>query len=274
MESFSAKSLGRVSLAECRTLRGRSWPTAGEVRALHTEGIVQTSMQGLQRTSAAGATADLLVTGRVLQARVLAASADRAVLLLSQGMKLEVLLQTRLEPGQRVRLQVVNGAEQAAQDGGRITLKFLGETAPLEQQPAAVEQHSSEAQPQLVAWLRIPLQGNRQGWAQLSLRTERDGGGQLAGAESSRLREVHLWWETPELGEVGVTLTGAGKALTVGFQVRRPESLQRVAASLSSLEADLKAAGFPNPTLACRPLREGEKSGPVPAGGLALDRRL
>lgn len=231
---------------------------------MQTQGVLQAGMLRLLSASGSGFPAALLTPGRVLEAVVLTASADRAVLLLSQGLELEVSLRTRLTPGERIRMQVARGADQALAEGGSIFLKLLGTAEPGEAEGAASQAH--------VVWLSIPLRDQRQGWAQVSLRTEPDGGGPAEGAEPAQT--LRLWWETPALGEVVATLRRVGESLSVGFQVRRPHSLERVAAALPSLEAGLKAAGFPSPTVACRPLREGEAAGPVKARGLSLDRRL
>jgi len=228
------------------------------------QGVLQAGTLRLLPASGPGFPAALLAPGRILEAVVLTASADRALLLLPQGLKLEVSLRTRLHQGERIRLQVAPGADQALAEGGSIVLKLLGAAEPAEPEPGAVQP--------AVVWLTIPLRDGRQGWAQLSMRTEPDGGRPAEEVEPAQT--LYLWWETPNLGEVGVALRRAGQSLSVGFQVRQPHTLERLAAALPLLEEGLKAAGFSEPTLACRPLREGEAAGPVQARGLSLDRRL
>lgn len=231
---------------------------------MQVQGALQVGMLKLLTTSEPGFPTALLTPGRILEAVVQEATADRAVLLLPQGLKLEVSLRTRLQAGERIRLQVAPEADKALAEGGSIILKLLDASEPAEAGRGA-------PQPSVV-WLSIPLRDHQQGWAQLALRTEPESGHPSEGAEP--VQTIHLWWETPSLGEVGVTLRRTGPALSVGFQVRMPHSMERLAAALPQLEAGLKAAGFPNPTLSCRPLREGEAAGPVQARGLALDRRL
>ncbi|HEY8347467.1 MAG TPA: flagellar hook-length control protein FliK [Symbiobacteriaceae bacterium] len=213
----------------------------------------------LLRALGPAAAEELLLPGRVLQATVLTASADRAVLLLARGLKLEVALRTPLRPGDRIRVKV----DPEAKPGRVIFLKLLDvePAEPAAEGPALIPE---------VTWVPLDLPGGRQGWVQLAV--QRDGPDREAETGEGRDLQVRLWWETPALGPVGVTLTGTGNRLTVRFLVRNPDSLRRVTEALPELEAALREDGFQRLRLACHPLPEGE--GPVGGRGWTLDRRL
>lgn len=210
---------------------------------------------------------NLLTPGRVLQATVLTAGPDRAVLLLAQGMRLEVALRTPLRQGARIRVQVEPEVEQVRESGRVILLKLLEV-----EEPAKPEEPVSEnpAAAPWVTWIPVGEPEGRQGWVQLAVPREPPEHRSVAAAV--RETEIRLWWETPALGPVAVTLAGTGSSLAVQFHVGNPDSLQRLAAGLPDLEAALREKGFVHPRLACHPLKDGE--GPVGDPGRALDRRL
>ncbi|MFZ5818136.1 MAG: flagellar hook-length control protein FliK, partial [Bacillota bacterium] len=142
-------------------------------------------------------------------------------------------------------------------------------------QPAAqapLAQARTEAgQPPLI-WIPIPLENGKQGWAQLQIQ-EGESGQRRDGRAS---HQVRLWWETPALGQIQVTLDASGPSLTALFTVLLASIRQGVERGLTELQQRLAEAGFDEVQVGCRQVRPGESIGPaLPAGsGPRLDRRL
>lgn len=202
--------------------------------------------------------ADIFPPGKRIDAEVVSVCRDRAVLAFGKGLRLEVALETSLQEGQRVRLQVQpRGAEEP------ITLKLLQPQAP-NAQPLA-----EAAQPSAV-WLPIPLAGGQQGWAHLQVQ---DQAAREAGASGGA--QVRLLWETPALGQVQVTLDAQNGALTALFSVQQASARPAVEEGLDGLTARLAEAGFTQVQAGCRQALPGESWSPAPGVSRSrLDRRL
>lgn len=186
-----------------------------------------------------------LAPGRPLLAKVISVFADRAILSLGQGARLEVRLETPLTEGEQVRLRVAEvGAEQ-------ILLR-------LEEPPAR-----PEAQPQLL-WFPLPLPNGAQGWVQLRVEPEAKGEAQ------SSLSKLSLWWESPLLGPIRAELEAHGEALSARLGTARPETQGRLNAEIEALTERLTAAGFTRVSAGARLLPRD----PAPEGGAGrLDQR-
>lgn len=205
----------------------------------------------LQATLLEGAEVQL-VPGRTLTAKVLSVHADRAILVLGKGVRLEVRLETALVEGEQVRLRVAEaGPEQ-------ILLRLEGAPPP-EARP--------DSAPQIV-WLPIPLPGGGSGWAQLRIDPE----SQADQGEAKAPAKVSLWWETPGLGPLRAELEASGESLGARFGTAKPESLNQLQEGMDALTERLTAAGFTRVQAGARLL----PSPPAPeaASGVArLDQR-
>jgi len=220
-------------------------------------GIGPQVLRVLAKTSPA-LLAEVFPPGKRIDAEVVSVYRDRAVLAFGGGLRLEVALETALQEGQRVRLQVQpQGAEEP------ITLKLLQSQSP-NAQPQA------EAAQTPVVWLPIPLASGQQGWAQLQIQE------QAARADgAARGAQVRLLWETPALGQVQVTLDAVDGALSTLFTVQQVSARPAVEAGLDGLMARLAEAGFTRVQAGCRQALPGDAWSPAPsAGGPRLDRRL
>lgn len=138
-------------------------------------------------------------------------------------------------------------------------------------QPPVAQARSEAGQPPLM-WIPIPLENGKQGWAQLQVQE----GDPRAVRDPKATHQIRLWWETPALGQVQVTLDAAGQSLTALFTVLLAQIRQGLEKGLPDLQSRLAAAGFDEVRVGCRQALPGENIGPaVPAEPTArLDRRL
>lgn len=270
---------------------------------------INPSLLRLLSTAGQEQLADLFTPGRILKAEVVSVFQDRAVLSFGRGIRLEAQTQTPLKEGQQVTVQVqtpqappqpgqppplvlklvqnpasagqTNTAPTPAEPGQTAAQQTLGREAVIlrgEQSAPAAGPQPNQGLPQAqhppgLVWLPIPLPGGGQGWAQIHVPPEapRKGSGQ----GDSSVRQVRIWWETPELGAVQVTLDGAASDLSAIFTAVSPESRTQIESHLSDLRARLQEAGFPEARLGCRQARAGEAVEPFrPEGTARLDLRL
>lgn len=138
-------------------------------------------------------------------------------------------------------------------------------------QPPVAHLRGEAGQPPLM-WIPIPLENGKQGWAQLQIQ-EGDARGQREGGPQ---HQVRLWWETPTLGQVQVTMDASGSSLTTLFTILLASVRAGVERGLTDLQTRLSAAGFEDVQVGCRQALPGENVGPVVPDGDAprLDRRM
>jgi len=272
---------------------------------------------GLIRALTAGmpdVVTQLLTPGKVLQADVVSVFQDRAVLAFGKGVRLEVALQTPLQEGQKVRVQVQPRATselpqptqpqpgqpqllavKTAPDQPPIVLKVLEQTQPGQPQAAAGQaprtaepgtsaplmqsQPATQAQPQAqpgapqVFWLPIALPDGTKGWAQLHI--QEDDSPRARKFKGGAAQQVRIWWDTPALGSVQVSMEAVADKLTTLFTTVQAESRTQVEEALPDLRRRLAGAGFPEAALGCRTAPPGEPVEPARVEGASLlDRRL
>lgn len=193
-----------------------------------------------------------LLPGRALTAKVLSVFGDRAILVLSKGLRLEVRLETALVEGEQVRLRVVEaGSEQ-------ILLRL---------EPAPQPESRSDSAPQIV-WLPVPLPGGGSGWAQLRIDSE----SQSEQGDAKPSSKVSLWWETPGLGPLKAELEATGDSLLARFGSAKPEALARLQEGAPDLTERLTAAGFARVQTVTR-LLPTPPAPEAPSGVARLDQR-
>lgn len=153
------------------------------------------------------------------------------------------------------------GADRAARAQGQIPLEAARPGA-AEQPPQVQTQVQTQGHPAApqVVWLPIPVPGGPQAWAQLVVQEEAPGRRQPGG---DRQAQVRIWWETPELGPIQVSLDSAGEALNALFTVQRAGAKQSVEHALPDLQQRLGAAGFSGARLAARSPGPGEQVEPL-----------
>lgn len=237
---------------------------------------------------------ELLTPGRTLQADVDSVYQDRAILAFGRGFRLEVNLQAPLQEGQRVKVQVQPRAAteqtalQAQPDAGQLlTARQAPNQPPIllrllsAEQPQAASQAtqtqpaSAQAQPASpqVMWLPIPLPDGSQGWAQLHV--QEDASPRTRAAKGGPAQQVRIWWETPALGAVQVSMEAATGRLSAIFTTASSESRMQVEESVPDLRQRLAEAGFPEASVGCRTAPPGEPVAPMRVEGASrLDRRL
>lgn len=231
---------------------------------------------------------ELFVPGKVLDAEVVSVFGDRAILNLGRNLRLEAALQTPLKEGQKVKVQVQPPEQAAAQGEGRsapIVLKLIAVQAPatttVAPQPAQTSQAApapampvllpvapeAATQPQpaqpgqpQVLWLPIPLPQGGQAWTQVHVQEEAPGKGRRGAGPVHRVR---IFWETPGLGPVQVTLDASATSLTALFTSAAAESRAAVDRHLPDLQQRLNAVGFPETRLGSRQPLAGETVEPV-----------
>lgn len=238
--------------------------------------------------------AELLTPGRTLQADVVSVFQDRAVLAFGRGFRLEVNLQAPLQEGQRVKVQVQpKGTElpqaqpgtspmltaRPAPDQPPIVLRLLSaerpQAASQTSQAAPQTNQAAKAQPAApqVTWLPIPLPDGTRGWAQLHVQEEDSP--RTRAAKGGPARQVRIWWETPALGAVQVSMEAASGRLSAIFTTASPDSRVQVEGSMPELRRRLAEVGFPEAAVGCRTAPPGESVAPVRVEGSSrLDRRL
>ncbi len=137
---------------------------------------------------------------------------------------------------------------------------------------APVAQARAEAGQPPLMWIPVPLENGKQGWAQLQIQE----GDATVGKAGKAQHQVRLWWETPNVGQVQVTLDASGESLTALFTVLMASIRQGVEKELPDLQTRLAAAGFGEVKVGCRQALPGEAIGPAVAADSnpRLDRRL
>lgn len=162
-------------------------------------------------------------------------------------------------------------------DGAASSAPALPESSRSQQAPTAASAQAPLAQARTepgappLFWLPIPLPDGKQGWAQVQIDPE-EGKRRSNGGVSHQIR---LWWDTPALGRVEVTLDAAQQNLTTLFTVLSGAVRQGVELSLAGLQQRLGALGFQEVRVGCRQAMPGEAIAPVAAdGGPRLNRRL
>jgi hypothetical protein len=212
--------------------------------------------------------AKLLQSGQLLEATVLSVHQDRAVLVFGRGVRLEVGLQAPLTEGDRIQVQVQ--ATEHLEQAPDLILKIIS------REPAAAApisaQAPNQAQTPQIMWLPIPLANGEQGWVQIHVEQE----AKKAGRQSDDPgHQVRLWWQTPTLGAIQVTLDSSRGGLASIFTVQQPESKQRVDEQLPHLRERLVAVGFPDARVGARQAAPSETIEPVRIEGLyRVDRQM
>lgn len=313
---------------------------------------------------------ELLTPGKVLDADVVSVYQNKAMLSFGRGVRLEVTLQTPLQEGQRVRVQVqpqgtapgtpqaptqaptqasaqaqapaqgapqgpaqaptpAQGAPQtqaqaqapmARQAPAPVVLKILGTVPPddaaraaavgpragqtqatqaqpaqaqasaatprpaplgdlaataLPGQPAPVANQAQAQQPVTpqVLWLPIPLPGGSQGWAQIHI--QEDDSPRARALKGGPVQQVRIWWETPALGPVQVTMDAAPASLSAIFTAAAADSKSLLDQTMGELRQRLAEAGFPEARVGSRAPAPGEAVEPARIDGASrLDKRL
>ncbi|HEY3364496.1 MAG TPA: flagellar hook-length control protein FliK [Symbiobacteriaceae bacterium] len=149
-------------------------------------------------------------------------------------------------------------------------------TARLEAPVAGAVPQSQASQTVLpqVVWLPIPLPGGKQAWAQLVVQEEPER--ERRDPTAGPAHQVRLWWETPSLGSVQVTLDARDRSLTAVFTTPAPDTRLAVEDQLPALQQRLAAVGFPEARLGSRQPLPGESVGPTvpPEAAGRLDKRI
>jgi len=226
---------------------------------------------------------DLFVPNRIMEADVVSVFQDRALLSLGRGVRVEVTLQAQLQEGQHVKLQVQPRDPSQGEGREPIVLKLMGGAGTpvgsaevlVQRATQGPEQVGAQNQPGManLQWLPVPLPGGGQAWAQIHVQEEP--ARQARSREGKPVHTVRLYWETPLLGPVQVTMDASGASLTTLFTVAQPDSRQEVERMFPDLQARLTAAGFTESRLAARPAPPGEPPEPMrPDDAGMLNRRV
>lgn len=239
---------------------------------------------------------EMLTPGKVLDAEVISRYGDKAMLSLGRNLRIEVTVQAPLTEGQRVRVQVQPREQggQAGESRAPIILKVMGELEPggtivytpgrlqtaaptagaaqahqagsvhlpagaVPVQEGAVQPQTQPGQPQ-VMWLPIPLPQGGQAWAQVHVQEESPRKGR---AHKGAVHQVRIFWDTPGLGPIQVSMDTASTALTALFTVAVAESRTTLEEHLPELRQRLQEAGFAETRLGARQQRPGEAMEPV-----------
>lgn len=124
-----------------------------------------------------------------------------------------------------------------------------------------------------ILWLPIPLPDGKQGWAQLHI--QEDDSAKTRAQRGGPVQQVRLWWDTPALGPVQVTLDAQGTSLTALFTAAAGKTRGSMEQALPELLPRLAAVGFPDVRVGCKVPAPGETLEPARLEGVSLiDRRL
>jgi len=236
---------------------------------------------------------EMLKVGRVLDVEVLSVFGDRAILSFGRNLRLEVTLQTPLKEGQKVKVQVQPRSDGQAHPGSdtrsSVILKlvsaggvnegliFVRVQPGLTQTSApAVPQTLPQALPQtgqpVLNWIPIPLPQGGQAWAQIYV--QEDGRKPRDPESGGAHHQVRIWWETPGVGPVQVTMDALDTTLTALFAVVIPQTRQPLERALPRLQERLNRAGFTDTRLGTRQSMPNETVGPLRLDDYSrLDRR-
>jgi hypothetical protein len=256
---------------------------------------------------------ELLKVGRVLDVEVISVFGERAILSFGRNLRLEVTIQTLLKEGQKVKVQVQPRSDGQVQHGtdarspvilklvtvgagheGLIYVRIQPTPAPTlpqvqlagtpsphtpgsqSAQPGVQTQATPQTQPQagqpVLSWIPISLPQGGQAWAQIYVQED---GRKPKGPESQEAHhQVKIWWETPGVGPVQVTMDAVDSTLTALFTVVVPETRQPLDQALPLLQERLNLAGFTDTRLGTRQSVQNEMVGPVRLDDSSrLDRR-
>ncbi|HWI63948.1 MAG TPA: flagellar hook-length control protein FliK [Symbiobacteriaceae bacterium] len=142
-------------------------------------------------------------------------------------------------------------------------------------QPAPVANQPAPQQPGApqVLWLPIPLPDGNQGWAQIHV--QEDDSPKTRAQKGGPVQQVRIWWETPALGPVQVSLEAAATNLAALFTAAAADSKGALDQSLHELQSRLAQVGFPDARVGCRTAPPGEAVEPARIEGAnRLDKRL
>jgi hypothetical protein len=225
---------------------------------------------------------EMLRVGRVLDVEVLSVFGERAILSFGRNLRLEVTLQTPLKEGQKVKVQVQPGSDGQVQQGNdarsSIILKLVtaGSTneglifvrvhpSPTQTSTPTAPLPAPQAQPQpgqpVLNWIPIPLPQGGQAWAQIYV--QEDGRKSRDPQSDGAHHQVRIWWETPGVGPVQVTMDAVDTTLTALFAVVQPETRQSLEQALPQLQERLNQAGFTDTRLGTRQSAQNETVGPL-----------
>lgn len=125
-----------------------------------------------------------------------------------------------------------------------------------------------------IFWLPIPLPDGTRGWAQLQV--QEDDSPKSRARKGGPVHQVRIWWETPALGPVQVTMEAASSgSLATLFSSAAGEIRRRMEESLPDLQQRLMAAGFPEARVGCKAPAPGDPITPAKLPGPSrLDRRM
>ncbi|HYF91689.1 MAG TPA: flagellar hook-length control protein FliK [Symbiobacteriaceae bacterium] len=124
-----------------------------------------------------------------------------------------------------------------------------------------------------VLWLPIPLPDGNQGWAQIHV--QEDDSPKTRAQKGGPVQQIRIWWETPALGPVQVTLEAAAANLAALFTAAEPGSKGALEQSLPALQRRLAQVGFPEARVGCRAAAPGEAVEPARIEGAnRLDKRM
>jgi len=233
---------------------------------------------------------EMLRVGRVLDVEVISVFGERAILSLGRNLRIEVTLKTPLKEGEKAQVQVQprsDGQAHGSDVRPPVILKLVSagtahegliyvrtQSGPVPTSgpglPAAtLPQSPSQAGQPALSWIPIQLPQGGQAWAQIYVQEE---GRKQKGSEAHH--QVKIWWETPGVGPVQVTMDAAETTLTALFTVVAPESRQPLEQALPSLQERLNLIGFTDTRLGTRQAMHNEIVGPVRLDELSrLDRR-
>ena len=158
---------------------------------------------------------------------------------------------------------------------GAPALRDVAAAAPQGQQPTPVASQPAAQPPGApqVLWLPIPLPDGNQGWAQIHV--QEDDSPKTRAQKGGPVQQVRIWWETPALGPVQVTLEAAATNLAALFTAAAAESKGALEESLPELQRRFAQVGFPEARVGCRTAAPGEAVEPARIEGAnRLDKRM
>ncbi|HLN60413.1 MAG TPA: flagellar hook-length control protein FliK [Symbiobacteriaceae bacterium] len=166
-------------------------------------------------------------------------------------------------PGQTIA--VTKGALASARETAAAAAQQAGSP------PAAAPNQPGTAQ---IFWLPIPLPDGTRGWAQLQV--QEDDSPKSRARKGGPVHQVRIWWETPALGPVQVTMEASSSGgLATLFSSAAGEIRRRMEESLPDLQQRLVAAGFPEARVGCKAPTPGDPVLPAKLPGPSrLDRRM
>lgn len=129
------------------------------------------------------------------------------------------------------------------------------------QTPATTPQAQPQAGQPVLNWIPIPLPQGGQAWAQIHV--QEDGRKPSSSESHGAHHQVRIWWETPGVGPVQVTMDAADSTLTALFTVMVPQTRQPLEQALPHLRERLNQAGFTDTRLGARQSMQHEMVGPV-----------